>query len=125
MTKTKIGTVYKLYTPSGKTYVGSTTKTMHYRMKAHILSYYANIKNPNYICCSANTLFQETIDVKCEILEEIVYSNKKELRTRENFHLQLLKAAGTHIVNVNIPGAMNNGYNEYMKMYMRTYKKPS
>ena len=125
MTKTKIGTVYKLYTSSGKTYVGSTTKTMHYRMKTHILSYYANIKNPNYVCCSANTLFQETIDVKCEILEEIVYSNKKELRTRENFHLQLLKAAGTHIVNVNIPGAMNNGYNEYMKMYMRTYKKPS
>jgi hypothetical protein len=81
MTKTKIGTVYKLYTPSGKTYVGSTTKTMHYRMKAHILSYYANIKNPNYICCPANTLFQETIDVKCEILEEIVYSNKKEFDT--------------------------------------------
>ena len=123
MTKTKVGTVYKLYTPSGKTYVGSTTKTIHYRMKCHMLSYYANIKNPNYVCCSANTLFQECLDVKCEILEEIVYSSKKELRTRENFHLELIKATGVHTVNINIPGAMNDGYNSYMRLYMRNYKK--
>ena len=76
------GIIYKATTPSGKVYIGQTTRSLEKRIKFHIYS----SRYKKYKACH---LFQKAIlaygneNIKWEILEEVV--SREELNQREIF----------------------------------------
>lgn len=112
------GFVYKITSPStDKIYIGSTTKTLQRRFQAHLL---------RTDCYSRQVV--ENGDAVIELIEEVIFENRDELRWRERYHYDLNKDL---CVNRNKPILSDEEYRtrggesrkEYMKIYDKNHKE--
>ena len=95
----KTGYIYSLTCNNSKLiYYGSTTRPLNERLSKHKYDF----KNNN--CVSSKILF-EWGNVKINMIEEIDYKNKIELREREAYYIRNLKC-----VNKFIPNRTTKGY---------------
>jgi len=75
------GFIYKITSPStDKIYIGSTTKTLKRRFGAHLLR----------TDCYSREVVKHG-DAVIELIEEVVFENKDELRCRERYYYDLNK----------------------------------
>lgn len=86
------GKIYKLVSPSGKTYIGSTTQSLAVRKAEHKSKSikYANNGKVNY--CHSFKLFEEDDEnYKTEIIliENFPCDSKEELHQRERHHIDI------------------------------------
>ena len=102
MNKYNNGKIYKIIdNTNGNIYIGSTTKTLKYRLERHLDSNCISkdiIKNNNY---------------KIELIEDYPCNNKKELLIREQYYINNLKC-------INIRNAYTD-QKKYMKKYNKEY----
>ncbi len=82
-----IGSVYKLVSPSGKIYIGSTKKTLAHRLGGHRTDYKRFLKGERGFV-SSFVLFKESSNIKIELLEELKECSKIDLLLTERKHTQ-------------------------------------
>jgi hypothetical protein len=78
--------IYRVTSPSGKVYVGQTTKSLIDRQKSHILSS-KNINSPKYNCKFYNALRKYDNLMIWEIIEDNI--SLENLNEREIYYIQL------------------------------------
>jgi hypothetical protein len=89
------GFIYKITSPStDKIYVGSTTKTLGRRFSAHKYT-----QNKNTQQCSSKIILSFG-DAVIDCIEEVEFENKKQLRIRERYHIELNR---DKCVNIHLP----------------------
>ena len=102
------GKIYKLVSQSGLVYIGSTTKTLNYRLSLHKCCYKRwKVGKFNYL-----TSFKvlDDGDATIELLEEYPCKTRKELENRERFYIETNKC-----VNKCIPTRTMTEYYEENK----------
>ena len=88
MDKYRHSKIYKLYSPDGFYYLGSTVNTLRQRKNEHKS---VSKKNPNQkIYAHFNTIGWDTIEIV--LVEEFKCENRDQLRQKENEHI--VKALG-------------------------------
>tara|TARA_R110000868_G_scaffold24856_4_gene97479 strand:+ start:864 stop:1472 length:609 start_codon:yes stop_codon:yes gene_type:complete len=91
------GFVYKITSPStDKIYVGSTIKTLKRRFSTHKSD---DISSSKIIMSLGNAVI--------ELIEEVEFENKNELRIRERYHIELNR---DRCVNIRIPSRTHQEY---------------
>ena len=95
----KNGKIYKLWCPDNDLiYIGSTIQPLHIRLGGH------KKKNKD---CSSKLLFQESNNVKIELIEEFACENRIQLNKKEGEHIR-----ANDCVNKVIPGRTQKEYHE-------------
>lgn len=112
----KVGRIYKLVSPSGLVYVGSTTSTLAQRLKSHRYHYKGYLKGVGYYITSFQ-LFEESEDVKIEVLEEHSEISKLNLQLRERYFIENIDC-----VNKYIPIRSKEELTELKKEYNKDYR---
>ena len=81
-----IGSVYKLVSPLGLIYIGSTKKTLPERLSGHKAQFrqYNKFKGKH---SSSVKLFEESNNIKIELLEELKECSKIELLLLEKYYV--------------------------------------
>jgi hypothetical protein len=106
------GKVYKMVSPSGLTYVGSTTQRLTQRKAGHKSDFNA-WKGGNEHYVSSYKLFEEDPDnIDIVLLEACNVNTKEELHARERHWIEL-----TECVNKVIPIRSRDEKLEYLKKY--------
>jgi hypothetical protein len=108
--------IYKIVdNTNNNVYIGSTCKTLKYRLSKHKCNYkiflkglYGNTKSFDII---------KNDDYKIELLEDCNIKTKQELLSRERYFIQ-----NNNCVNKNIPGNFDKGCQQYQKDYRDTNK---
>ena len=96
-------------------YIGSTCRTLKYRLTEHKSAYKRFLKGLH-----GNTKSFDIIkngDCKIELLENCDIKTKQELLARERFYIQ-----NNDSLNKNIPGRYDNGTQQYQREYRDTNK---
>jgi len=96
-------------------YIGSTCKTLKYRLTEHKSAYKRFLKGLH-----GNTKSFDIIkngDCKIELLENCDIKTKQELLARERFYIQ-----NNDSLNKNMPGRYDNGTQQYQREYRDTNK---
>jgi len=110
--ETKTGYIYSLTCSNPYLiYYGSTTKKLYNRLAGHRYNFNHNMSG------SANILF-EWGNVKINMLEEIEFLDKQELRDRESYYIRNLKC-----VNKEIPGRTNKEWRTDNKDKVKLYNE--
>ncbi len=79
--------IYKLVSPSGLTYIGSTTRSLAQRKAEHKSDYV----NANSTTVTSSALFADSLDgVVIVLLEEFPCDNKEQLFARERHYIDTL-----------------------------------
>lgn len=92
MVNYQLGKIYKLISPSGLIYVGSTCETLSKRLGGHKrdYKYYQKHKNRNKV--TSFILFDEDIDnIDIVLIENYPCNSKDELHARERYYIDSLK----------------------------------
>ncbi len=82
-----IGSVHKLVSPSGKIYIGSTKKPLAKRLSQHRAAYKLYLKGPGRYA-SSTVLFEESSNIKIELLEGIKDCTKYDLLMLEKKYIE-------------------------------------
>lgn len=93
------GKIYKLISPSGLTYIGSTCSTLPQRMSKHKYGYkkWKEIGTEK-INSTAYQLFDEDINnVKITLVQLYPCENRSELENRERYLIEKLKCVNKHV----------------------------
>ncbi len=110
------GKVYKMVSPSGLTYVGSTTQRLTQRKASHKSGYNAwKGSNEHYV--SSFKLFEEdpnNIDIV--LLETCNVNSKEELHARERHWIEATECVNNYIPNRSIDEQL-----EYREKYQKKY----
>jgi hypothetical protein len=109
------GRIYKITSAqTDNVYVGSSTRTLHLRLKEH-KNHFKSYKNgkANY-CTSFEVIKYE--DVAIQLLEEIEFDDRKELLKRERYYIETIN----NIINKRIPSLTQK---ESFKRYEDTHKE--
>ena len=110
------GKIYKIVdNTNNNVYIGSTCKTLKYRLTEHKSAYKRFLKGLH-----GNTKSFDIIkngDCKIELLENCDIKTKQELLARERFYIQ-----NNDSLNKNIPGRYDNGTQQYQREYRDTNK---
>ena len=118
--ETKTGYIYSLTCSNPNlVYYGSTTKKLNDRLTGHRYNFNHNISG------SANILF-ECDGVKINMLEEIEFEDKQELRDRESYYIRNLKCVNKRIENRTKKEYSKDNkikINKYYKEYYKQNKK--
>ena len=91
-------------------YIGSTCKTLKYRLSEHKSHYKRYLKGLGNNVKSFDIL--KNNDFKIELLENCDIKTKQELLERERFYIE-----NNNCLNKNIPGNFDKGYQQYHKDY--------
>ena len=116
------GKIYKLVSPSGLTYVGSTTQPLYDRKGGH-KGNYKRWKEGKRTNCSSFQLFDEAIDdIEIILIEDYPCETKEELHKRERHWVKR-----TTCVNKQIPSRTKQEYGReyYQKNKDRIREKHS
>jgi hypothetical protein len=99
------GKIYKMVSPSGLTYVGSTTQSLALRKGKHKVNYYRwKREKCNYV--TSYELFDEAVDdIDIVLLEEVKCESKEQLHMRERYWIET-----TDCVNKYIPTRSHDEY---------------
>ena len=82
-----IGRIYKITSiNTDKIYIGSTTKSLTERLLKHEYNYKA-FQNGKYHCVKSYDILEKE-NYEIQLLEEIEYETKNELREREGYHIR-------------------------------------
>lgn len=117
MVNYQLGKIYKLISPSGLIYIGSTCEILSKRLGGHKgdYKYYQKHKNRHFI--SSFILFEEDIDnIDIVLIENYPCNSKDELRARERYYIDSLKC-----VNKNKPFLIQEDFKEYNKKFCKKY----
>ena len=110
------GKIYKIVdNTNDNVYIGSTCKTLKYRLIEHKSAYKRFLNGLH-----GNTKSFDIIkngDCKIELLENCDIKTKQELLARERFYIQ-----NNDSLNKNIPGRYDNGTQQYQREYRDTNK---
>ena len=106
-----MGLIYKLTTPSGKIYIGQTTRTLEQRYKEHCSGYEKTI-----ICKAIQKYGSDNISK--EILFE---GNDEELDEKEKYFIELFDSMEPNGYNIR-SGGSNGKHSELSKQRMREKK---
>lgn len=91
------GKIYKLVSPSGLIYVGSTCQSLAVRKAGHKADYLRSLKN-KFHHVSSFKLFDESIDdIDIVLLEECPCENKEQLHKKEREYIEKLDCVNMHI----------------------------
>jgi hypothetical protein len=105
MAQYKNGKIYKLISPSGLTYIGSTCQTLNQRLAGHRCNYerWKNSKG-NYV--TSFLIFEEDSgSAQIQLIEEFPCKSKQELHEREGYYIK-----NTNCVNMVIAGRSEKQY---------------
>ena len=106
----KNGKIYKLFSyDNDLVYIGSTTQALSKRLGEH--------KSSGNKACS-KILFENSSNVKIELIEQIECDNIEQLRRLEGEHIRRLDC-----VNKRIPGRTKKEYRENNKAQIKEYQK--
>jgi len=115
-TKSKI---YKLISPSGLVYIGSTTKSLVERKCGHRAAYEKYAEDNSRTYTRSFKLFEEGIDrVDIILIEEYNCNSKEELLKRERYYIE-----STECVNKNRPIVTKEEIKERVKKYYEENKE--
>ena len=99
----KNGKVYKMVSPSGLTYIGSTTQSLAER-KSHHKSVYVRKPHGNYNKVTSSALFADSLDgVVIVLLEEFPCDNKEQLFARERHYIESMECVNVHLPSGSTP----------------------
>ena len=104
------GKIYKLVSPNGKIYIGSTCKNLKLRLAGHKGAYLFNKKHNKNKNLSSFKIFDDIDDinnVEIELIENFPCENITDLQKRERYHIEQIEC-----VNKNIPTRTKKEYNE-------------
>lgn len=91
-----VGSVYKLVSPSGLVYIGSTKKTLATRLCGHKTDYKRFLKgNRGFV--SSFVLFEESNNIKIELVEEIKDCLKSELYLLERKYIETNECVNKYV----------------------------
>jgi hypothetical protein len=121
--KLKVGKIYKLIdNTNGNIYIGSTTQKLNQRLNEHKSDYRTYLNGKRHYTTSFNII--KNNDYKIELIQFVIFKNKKELHQRERYYIE-----NNICVNKCIPTRTkkeyHNGerYKEYRKKYDKEYYK--
>ena len=90
--------IYKLVSPKGLVYIGSTTKSTVARLSTHQSHYKAVKAGKRKYATTANLLFDEDFDgVQCHLLEEYPCETLQDLKTRERYYIESMECVNEHL----------------------------
>lgn len=105
MSKYQNSKIYKLVSPSGLVYIGSTTSRLSQRKSKHKNAFKRHLEHKQSFV-TAFKLFEEDIDnIQIELIEMISCNTKKELLDREAYYIKTITC-----VNKSIPGRTQKQY---------------
>lgn len=115
------GIVYRLYSKLNKYYyIGSTENSINIRLKKHIQSHKQYIKNKCIQCSSVLILDYE--DWNYEILYQGYFTNKYELKKKEDTYINLTNPFCVNIRRAFITPEQKRQYNiQYNRKYNKQY----
>ena len=112
MVNYQLGKIYKLISPSGLIYIGSTCEILSKRLGGHKIAYKYYQKHKNKKITSF-ILFDEDIDnIDIVLIENYPCNSKDELHARERYYIDSLKC-----VNKNKPHRTQKEWREENKEY--------
>jgi hypothetical protein len=92
------GKIYKLVSPSGLTYIGSTTQTLNARRTKHKGYYLARISGKEVKNVTSIQLFiEDPEDIEIILIEKFPCESKKELFKRERFYIESIKCVNKYM----------------------------
>jgi group I intron endonuclease len=109
-----MGIIYKLASPSGKIYIGQTTRTFEKRFKEHCS------QTENSIICQAIKKYEAD-----KISKEVLYEgDDSELDDKEKYYIAFFNSLEPHGYNIRTGGS-NGKHSEISKQRMREKKMGS
>jgi len=116
----KNGKIYRLVSSlTTEVYIGSTIRTLNYRLNCHMTGYKQFLKKERCDCTSFR-LFEKGIDeVKIELIEKYSCNCKSELEKRERYWIENT----VNCVNKNIPTRTVKEYCQYNRGTIAEKKK--
>jgi hypothetical protein len=99
---TQRGQIYRIYTEvDDSCYIGSTTKSISFRLSNHFSTYKSWLNGKREYRCSVYDIFDKGLDkVKIELLEDVAFTSVNELHRIEGYFIR----TSTNCVNLYVAG---------------------
>lgn len=111
-----VGSVYKLVSPLGLVYIGSTKKSLEHRLSEHKSTYKSYLNGKSHYV-SSMMLFKESSDITIELVKELKECSKIDLLVAEKYCIEL-----NECVNKFTPILIEGETKEYHKQYRQLNK---
>ncbi len=96
MVNYQLGKIYKLISPSGLIYIGSTCETLSNRLSGHKSSYKRYNENKTKKKITSFKLLEEDINnIDIVLIEKYPCNSKEELHSRERYYIDLIDCVNT------------------------------
>jgi predicted GIY-YIG superfamily endonuclease len=110
-----VGLIYKLTSPAGKIYIGSTRQTLEQRLREHKSKYKGYLAGTREFLSSIK-LFEESEDIKIILLDQLIDCTKEALYKLERQYIESCEC-----VNMKKPIQTKEEVEEYVKEYNINY----